>query len=163
MKGVESNKKIYQIENLIVEVKRSNGSIVTCRNQFGRTPLGGQEAQVCNQVKIQHLVAQIQRELQLVSQIIYILFQTQFLTFFFLLFRSVIGNEETLESFELHICVKDYCFARDDRLVGVAVMQLKDIIEQVRCSLNSLAKPTRNSIETQIQFPESLKPASCVL
>ncbi|KAG8236068.1 hypothetical protein J437_LFUL011992, partial [Ladona fulva] len=32
--------------------------------------------------------------------------------------------------FELHICVKDYCFARDDRLVGVAVMQLKDIAEQ---------------------------------
>lgn len=47
-------------------------------------------------------------------------------------FRSVIGNEETLESFELHICVKDYCFARDDRLVGVAVMQLKDIVEQVQ-------------------------------
>ena len=46
-------------------------------------------------------------------------------------FYSVIGNEETLESFELHICVKDYCFARDDRLVGVAVMQLKDIVEQV--------------------------------
>lgn len=45
---------------------------------------------------------------------------------------SVIGNEETLESFELHICVKDYCFARDDSLVGVAVMQLKDIVEQVR-------------------------------
>lgn len=41
------------------------------------------------------------------------------------------GNEETLESFELHICVKDYCFARDDRLVGVAVMQLRDIVEQV--------------------------------
>lgn len=41
------------------------------------------------------------------------------------------GNEETLDYFELHICVKDYCFARDDRLVGVAVIQIKDIIEQV--------------------------------
>ncbi len=44
----------------------------------------------------------------------------------------MIGNEEQLDYFELHICVKDYCFARDDRLVGVAVLQLKDIVEQVR-------------------------------
>ena len=49
-----------------------------------------------------------------------------------LFYSSAIGNEETLESFELHICVKDYCFARDDALVGVAVMQLKDIVEQVK-------------------------------
>ena len=44
---------------------------------------------------------------------------------------SVVGNEETLDSFELHICIKDYCFARVDKLVGVAVMQLKDIADQV--------------------------------
>jgi len=43
-----------------------------------------------------------------------------------------VGNEETLDSFELHICIKDYCFARVDKLVGVAVMQLKDIADQVR-------------------------------
>ncbi|XP_046630783.1 uncharacterized protein LOC124310811 isoform X5 [Daphnia pulicaria] len=49
-------------------------------------------------------------------------------------FHFAIGNEETLESFELHICVKDYCFARDDSLVGVAVMQLKDIVEQGSCA-----------------------------
>lgn len=49
--------------------------------------------------------------------------------------RSMIGNEEQLDYFELHICVKDYCFARDDRLVGVAVLQLKDIVEQVRARL----------------------------
>lgn len=49
-------------------------------------------------------------------------------------YHSKIGNEEQLDYFELHICVKDYCFARDDRLVGVAVMQLKDIDEQVRDS-----------------------------
>jgi protein unc-13 len=47
---------------------------------------------------------------------------------------SAIGNEEQLDYFELHICVKDYCFARDDRLVGVAVMQLKDIVEQGSCA-----------------------------
>ncbi|XP_036335262.1 uncharacterized protein LOC118745736 isoform X4 [Rhagoletis pomonella] len=45
-------------------------------------------------------------------------------------FNFTIGNEEQLEFFELHICVKDYCFARDDRLVGVAVIPLKDISEK---------------------------------
>ncbi|XP_023705280.1 uncharacterized protein LOC111863312 isoform X3 [Cryptotermes secundus] len=49
-------------------------------------------------------------------------------------FHFIIGNEEQLDFFELHICVKDYCFARDDRLVGVAVMQLKDIVEQGSCA-----------------------------
>lgn len=48
----------------------------------------------------------------------------------------MIGNEEQLDFFELHICVKDYCFAREDRLVGVAVLQLKDIVEQVIFSLD---------------------------
>ncbi|KAH8256362.1 hypothetical protein KR032_003394, partial [Drosophila birchii] len=46
-------------------------------------------------------------------------------------FSFTIGNEEQLDFFELHICVKDYCFARDDRLVGVAVIPLKDISEKV--------------------------------
>lgn len=41
------------------------------------------------------------------------------------------GNEEQLDCYELHICIKDYCFAREDRLVGVAVMQLKDIVDKV--------------------------------
>lgn len=41
------------------------------------------------------------------------------------------GTEEQFEFFELHICVKDYCFARDDRLVGVSVIALKDISEKV--------------------------------
>ncbi|CAG9853810.1 unnamed protein product [Phyllotreta striolata] len=49
-------------------------------------------------------------------------------------FHFIIGNEEQLDCFELHICVKDYCFAREDRLVGVAVMQLKDIIEKGSCA-----------------------------
>ncbi|KAH8395728.1 hypothetical protein KR222_001390, partial [Zaprionus bogoriensis] len=53
-------------------------------------------------------------------------------------FSFAIGNEEQLDFFELHICVKDYCFARDDRLVGVAVIPLKDISEKgsVACWLS---------------------------
>ena len=47
------------------------------------------------------------------------------------LFFSPIGNEESIGSYELHIAVKDYCFGRDDRLIGVSVMQLKDIQDQV--------------------------------
>ncbi|XP_033224606.1 uncharacterized protein LOC117177790 isoform X2 [Belonocnema kinseyi] len=50
-------------------------------------------------------------------------------------FHFIIGNEQNLLDYlELHICVKDYCFAREDRLVGVAVMQLKDIVEQGSCA-----------------------------
>ena len=50
----------------------------------------------------------------------------------FLIF-SLIGNEDALSVYELHIAVKDHCFGfgREDRLVGVAVMQLKDIEDQV--------------------------------
>lgn len=49
-------------------------------------------------------------------------------------FHFIIGSEDQLDYFELHICVKDYCFARDNRLVGVAVLQLKDIVEQGSCA-----------------------------
>jgi len=52
-----------------------------------------------------------------------------------------VGNEEHLDCFELHICVKDYCFAREDRLVGVAVMQLRDIMDQVCFIILSRMKP----------------------
>eukprot|EP00094_Tigriopus_californicus_P005573 TCALIF_05370-PA protein Name:"Similar to UNC13B Protein unc-13 homolog B (Homo sapiens)" AED:0.17 eAED:0.19 QI:0/0.36/0.34/1/1/1/23/0/1203 len=45
-------------------------------------------------------------------------------------FNFIIGNEESMASYELHIGVKDYCFGRDDRLIGVSVMQLKDIQDQ---------------------------------
>ncbi|XP_031772476.1 uncharacterized protein LOC100870230 isoform X3 [Apis florea] len=50
-------------------------------------------------------------------------------------FDFMIGNEQQqLDFYELHICCKDYCFAREDRLVGVAVMQLKDIVEEGSCA-----------------------------
>ncbi len=45
---------------------------------------------------------------------------------------SIIGNEEQMSSYELHIAVKDHCAFTDDRLIGVSVMQLKDIQDQVR-------------------------------
>lgn len=62
---------------------------------------------------------------------------------------SIIGNEEQLDFFELHICVKDYCFAREDRLVGVAVMQLKDIVDRVSflvINLNTINQLINNNL-----------------
>ena len=49
-------------------------------------------------------------------------------------FFSILGNEDDPDAYELHICAKDYCFAREDHLLGIAVLQLRDIMEQGSCA-----------------------------
>ncbi|KAL0965564.1 hypothetical protein UPYG_G00283000 [Umbra pygmaea] len=45
-------------------------------------------------------------------------------------FHFILGNEDGFDCYELQMCVKDYCFGRADRVVGVAVMQLQDVAEK---------------------------------
>jgi len=47
---------------------------------------------------------------------------------------SILVNEVYFDNYELHICAKDYCFARTDNLVGMTVLHLKNIAEMGSCA-----------------------------
>lgn len=48
--------------------------------------------------------------------------------------RSTLGTETGPECYELQVCVKDYCFTREGRPVGIAVLQLRDILQPPGCA-----------------------------
>ncbi|XP_056592676.1 protein unc-13 homolog B isoform X2 [Triplophysa dalaica] len=49
-------------------------------------------------------------------------------------FHFILGNEDGPDSYELQVCVKDYCFGRADRVVGIAVVQLRDVAPRASCA-----------------------------